>query len=141
MKKKLVTIILISAITMFMSCSNNSPKGVAQKFLKDLQEEKFDDAKKYGTEATGKMLDVAKSFSNLDPGSIVVKDKKWKKKYVITDVQENGDKAVVKYKEEGGDAEETLEMSKINGRWMVDIRKEEVMKKNDEMAHADEKVA
>jgi len=111
-------IVLIAFITM-TSCSNEgSPKKVAEKFLTALNARKWDEAKKYSTESFGKFLDMLKSFSAQDssqvkPVKFEIKDEK---------IAADGKTATVGFKTEDDPSPKTLDLTKIDGVWKVDIK-------------------
>ena len=67
------------------------------------------------------------------------------KSFTITKVEEDGDKAKVYYKSEGSDKEESLDLKKVDGKWLVSINKEQGNKEHgapgeegDDHAHPDD---
>ena len=108
-------------IAFLVACSGgNSPKGVAENFLKAKSKLDFEGAKKYGTEDTGKLLDMFSSFTKMMPDS--AKNKTLK--IDIISEKEDGEKATVIYKEEGNDGEQTLNLVKVDGKWKVAMSKD-----------------
>ncbi len=109
-------------ICFLVSCSGNSPKSVAENFLKAMNKMDFDGAKKYGTEDTGKMLDMLGGFAKMMPDS-AKKDVKTK----ITSEKIEGDKATYTYKEVGKDSgEQTIHLVKVDGNWKVAMSKDDL---------------
>lgn len=111
MKKILFTLI---TFTLLMCSCSSGPKGAAQNFSENLAKGKIDEAKKYATESTGKLLDLAAGFggakTNADFKFVFVKDS----------VVEN--KAWVTFKDGSKeDDQQTLELVKIDGDWKVDM--------------------
>jgi hypothetical protein len=109
--KKLFFILM--SVVLMCSCSSG-PKKTAQNFTENLAKGKVDEAKKYATETTGKMLDFAMSMggnNKIDPDFkfIFVKDS-------IVD-----NKAWVTYKGGEDKNEETLELVKVDGDWKVNV--------------------
>ncbi len=105
--KKVLTILALSAF--LFSCSSGPEKAVKH-FTENLAKGKVEEAKKYATESTGKMLDFASGFGGLsiDPNfkfelltDSVVDNKAW-----ITFINQQG-------------KEETVEVVKIDGDWLV----------------------
>jgi len=119
MKKILITFLLLGSL-MLASCSGNSPKAVAEKFLKAINAGDFKEAKKYCDEKTGDLIGMLESFSKGEKPK-----EKDIKSFTITKVEENGDTAKVFYKAEGSDKEESLDLKKIKGKWLVSINKEQ----------------
>lgn len=110
MKKLLFTLI---AFTLLMCSCSSGPKSAAQNFTENLAKGKIDEAKKYATESTGKLLDMAASMG----GSKVNPDFKFE--FVKDSVADN--KAWVTFKDSSKDSEQTLELVKIDGDWKVDM--------------------
>ena len=150
MRKILLTFSLLLGLFL-VSCSSNNPKAVAEKFLNALYNEDYTEAKKYCDKQTAEILDVLDGFAKeAQKGQEdKKKDKKDKKdfKIVFTKVEENGDKAKVFYKkpkefvdEEGGDdkdqdKESSLDLKKVDGKWLVSINKEQGMKEQGLQGH------
>lgn len=105
--KKSITILTLSAL--LFSCSSG-PENTAKNFTENLAKGKVDEAKKYATESTGKMIDFASGF-----GGIPV-DPNYKFQMIKDSVAEN--KAWVTYLNEKG-SEQTIEVVKIDGKWLV----------------------
>ncbi|MBU0488148.1 MAG: lumazine-binding protein [Bacteroidetes bacterium] len=118
--KKVLTFALVAVIAVaFMACGgskNNTPEGVAEEFAKALNDKKWDDAKKLGTEATGQMIDMMSSMAGLGGDEEKVKEFKDFK----AEVKDNA--AVVKYLADG--KEEKLDLVKKDDKWLVDMKKE-----------------
>lgn len=105
--KKIISILAISLL--LFSCSSG-PSDAAKNFTENLAKGKVDEAKKYATESTGKMIDYANRFGGLpiDPNfrfemlnDSIVKNKAW-----------------VTYTNQEGRIE-TVEVVKIDGNWLV----------------------
>ncbi len=130
MKKNLVKFTTLLVVSFMIACSGGSgPKSVAENFLKATQAEKFDDAKKYCTDETGKLLDMMSSFAKM--GDKDKKEKKEEKKFTMGEEKIDGDNASVTYKMEGKDAvEQTIKMKKVEGKWKVAISKDDMSKKD-----------
>ncbi|TAH42985.1 MAG: DUF4878 domain-containing protein [Bacteroidetes bacterium] len=112
--------LLISCIFLLFSCTGgDSPKAVAEQYLKAIGQYDFDGAKKYGTEDTGKLLDVMSGFAKMAPDST-----KNEVSFVILDEKIEGEKAIVIYKEEGKESETSLNLLRIEGKWKVNMTKE-----------------
>ena len=109
MKKILLT---ISISTLLFSCSSG-PEKAAKNFTENLAKGKVIEAKKFATESTGKMLDLATSFGGLpvDPNfkfemskDSIVENKAW-----VTFVNQKG-------------KTESMELVKIDGDWLVHMQ-------------------
>ena len=112
--------LLISCFLLLFSCSGgDSPKAVAEQYLKAIGQYDFEGAKKYGTEDTGKLLDVMSGFAKMAPDST-----KNDVSFVILDEKIDGEKASVIYKEEGKESETSLNLLRIEGKWKVNMTKE-----------------
>ncbi len=106
MKKLVITAALAALL---FSCSSG-PESTAEKFTESLAKGKIEEAKKYGTESTKKMLDLASAFGGLpiDP------DFEFKvKKDSIVD-----NKAWITFTNQKGE-EDVIELVKIDGKWLV----------------------
>lgn len=113
---------LVAAVILFTSCggSGDSPKAVAQKFITALEDKKWDDAAALGTEDTKKAVQMLQSFASMMP-----QDAK-KKEYEFGEEKVDGDKATVSYKEKGTDKEQTVNLVKQDGKWLVSMSKDEM---------------
>jgi hypothetical protein len=109
-------------ICFLFACSGNSPKSVAENFLKAMNKMDFDGAKKYGTEDTNKMLDMLSGFAKMMPDSAKKEDVKME----ITSEKIEGDKATYTYKEEGKDGDQTINLVKVDGKWKVAMSKDDM---------------
>jgi hypothetical protein len=103
-------IIFTLAMSAFLFSCSSGPENTAKNFTENLAKGKIDEAKKYATESTGKMLDFASSFGGvpIDPNfefemikDSIVGNRSW-----VTFVNQKGKK-------------ETMEMVKIDGDWLV----------------------
>ncbi|HNZ41711.1 MAG TPA: DUF4878 domain-containing protein [Bacteroidales bacterium] len=106
------------------SGKENKPAAVAVKFLKHLRAFEFDEARKLGTESTGKMLDMFSMMLELskEKGKDPSKDKKDVNINVVKTAID-GKNAVVTYKDENG-KEQQLDLVKVKGKWLVNMKKE-----------------
>ncbi len=119
--KKLFSILVVAALAIFVvSCGGGAkPEATAEQYLKHLAEGEFDKAGELGTKDTKDLLNMLKTFSG---------GQKPEKKNEVKDVKctvEAGDStAVCSYccndKGENG----TLKMLKVDGKWMVNEKKE-----------------
>ena len=120
--KYLLSSILVLVI---VSCGGgDTPKSVAENFLKALNKMDYETAKKYGSEDTGKLLDMMSGFSKLMPDSA-----KQDRSFEMKDEKINGDKATVLYTASGEEGEQSLNLVKIDGKWKVAMSKDSM---NDE---------
>lgn len=127
MKKLLLSIIALVMISMtIVSCgSKNDPKEVALNYLNALKSLDYEGAKKFSTPETGKMLDMLSSFSSMMPDSM--KEQAKKIKIEIKEAKEEGDKCTVKFvSSDKPEAEEVLNMVKKDGKWLVNMGKDDM---------------
>lgn len=129
--KRSLKYLLISAlaITIYSCGGGDSPKSVAENFLKAMNKMDFETAKKYGSEDTGKLLDMMSSFSKLMPDSA-----KKEKSFEMKEEKINGDKATVTYLYSDEDGEQTVNLIKVDGKWKVAMGKDSM---NDEEGSMD----
>jgi hypothetical protein len=123
--KKVINLLLVAfAVVAFHSCtkSGDSPEAVAEKFLQHLYKNEFTEAKAFGTESTGQYLDMLKSFADMSgDAKKEVEDVKIENLKAETD----GDKAMVTYTIDG--KEDQLPLIKQDGKWLVNMSKEDQM--------------
>lgn len=122
MKNLQINSFFLSVLLLLFACTGgDSPKSVSEKYLKAIGAYDFDAAKKYGTEDTGKLLDIMNGFAKMVPDST-----KNNINFTILDERIDGDKAVVVYKEEGEDGETSLSLLRVEGKWKVNMTKESI---------------
>lgn len=100
---------------------SDNPRSIADKFLKAMSSQDYELAKKYGTEETGKLLDMMSGFTKMSLDS-VGKDLSFE----ILREKIEGDNAVIFYKEGGREGELQLPLVKANGKWKVLLSKESI---------------
>jgi len=117
--------VIVAAITL-VSCSNNTPKAVAHKFLTSFYQMDFEAAKKVSTEDTKKMLEM---FQQLTPMMADSTKQQLKKiKVDIKDVKNDGpDKATVTYVTTDNPKEQTLHLVKQGNKWLAQFSKQDQM--------------
>lgn len=110
--KKIITLIMF---TFIVSCSSSAPGDAAKSFFENMAHGKIDEAKKYATEPTGKMLDFAAQLGGtpIEPDFKVeiIKDSIVGKKAWVTLKTYKGD--------EKNEKQETVELVEIDGKWLV----------------------
>ncbi len=118
--KKVIHTLLISIfmLSMFSCGSSSDPKEVGKQFLLHLQNEEWDKAKELGTEGTKASIQMIVGFMEMSKQ----KDEKKKSKLEFGECEINGDEAVLHYTADG--KEETLNLVKKDGEWLVDWKKE-----------------
>ncbi|MEP7168320.1 MAG: lumazine-binding protein [Bacteroidota bacterium] len=108
------------------SCHNNySPKAVAENFLEAFNQKKFDEAKKYCTPETVKLVEIAESLAKLSSAKTDFTGKD----YTVLSQEIRGETAFVKFKEKGNDEMQLLTLKYSGNQWLVSITKEDVMSK------------
>ena len=104
-------------------CSENDPKTVAKKFLCASARMDYDAAKKYAPPATAKLLDMLSAASDFTPDSI---KKKMEASFeIVKDYQRSDTLAIVLYHLKNSDTDQTLNVVKRGGKWLVNVSKEE----------------
>ena len=107
-------------LAFFIACGgNDTPKSVAENFLKAMNKMDYETAKKYGTADTGKLLEMISGFAKMMPDSA-----KQEKNFEIKDEKVEGDKATVTYAESGEEGIQTLNLVKVDGKWKVAMSKD-----------------
>ena len=123
MKKLILSLFLIGSL-MLTSCSGNSPKTVAEKFMTAVNANNFDEAGKYCDAQTSQLLKSFSEFMKSVPSSDA-KNEQLFKGFKITKVEENGDTAKVFYTtEDSSGKENALDLKKVDGKWIVSMNKE-----------------
>ena len=116
----------IAVILFLASCSKGySPKSVAANFFNAFSQKKFDDAKKYCTPETVKLVEVAESLSKMSS----VKTGFTGKQYEVLSQEIHGENAKVKFKEKGTDEIQEITLINTGTEWLVSVSKEDVMSK------------
>jgi hypothetical protein len=103
---------------------DNTPESVAVRFLQYMGKFEFEEARKISTEKTHRMLDMLDML--MDISKEQGKDSLLQKKDIhveVTNVAIDKNVAVVKYKNETGQ-EQSIDLLKENGKWLVDLKKE-----------------
>ncbi len=122
--------LLVGAVV-FTSCSSNSPKAVADKFLTAFYHMEYEEAKKYSTDETKSQMDMMSQISGMMGDTA----KQEAKKMVIDikDVKEEGETATVTYAikdvpgKETAAGTQTLKMVKQKGKWLASWNKQDMM--------------
>ena len=128
MKKiiQLFALLLVSSVVLF-SCSNSQkPEDVATQFTKAMKEQNWEEAKKLSDEETKGLIELMASFSKM--GDSASKNNDVKKAsaeeliFVKSEVKDST--AIVYFKDKATSKEEKIPMRKVNGKWLVAIKKE-----------------
>lgn len=109
MKKVFSTLLVL----VFLYACSSGPEKAAKNFTENLAKGKIEEAKKYATEPTGKLLDLASGFGTLPLNP------NFKFIFIKDSVADN--KAWVYYQDEKGD-DELVELAKIDGTWKVHLQ-------------------
>jgi hypothetical protein len=121
MKNKFKGFIIIISMVIWACNGSDTPRSVAEKFLKAMSTQDFETAKKYGTEETEKLLDMMSGFTKMTTDSVAKE-----LKFEITREKVEGENAVIYYKEEGREGELQLPMVRVEGKWKVLLSKESI---------------
>ncbi|MEP7265912.1 MAG: hypothetical protein ABI772_15520 [Bacteroidota bacterium] len=102
--------VLLLLMFCIVSCSYpDSPKSVAEKFLTGFQKHDFDEAAKYGTKETGKILKQIERIEELEKSPMPLP----KGNITIVSEEMEGKTAVVYFKTGDENAEEKLKLIKV----------------------------
>jgi len=130
MKKLLFSLAFLAFAAMtIVSCGGKSdPKSVATSFLTARNKMDYENAKKFGTPETGRMLAMLASFSSMVPDSSknMIKGAKVE---IKGEPKIEGDKCtLVATTTIGGEPkDETITLVKKDGKWLVNMSKDETM--------------
>lgn len=124
---KLFAIVVLASLA-FVACQKETPEAVAKKFLGHLQKKEYDEAKKLGTEATGKFLDMMKSLEQMGGAAAETPETAPAENLKCT---VDGDTAVCTYTQNG--EEQKLDLVKQDGKWLVNMSKEDSMGGTEDM--------
>ncbi len=103
-------VLLVSLSVLLFACSSSGPENAARNFTENVAKGKIEEAKKYATESTGKVLELASSFGSLEINP------NFEFKMIKDSIVDN--KAWVTFKNQEGKTE-TIEVVKIDGKWLV----------------------
>ena len=133
MKLKSISFIIILA-SVFFSCTGNSdtPKKVAAQFLEAMEKRNYEEAMRYSTRSTQKLLTQLQRLEELTGENDGVKPNK----VTIISEEIQSDKAVVYFKEEGNDLQQRISLKRVEDEnkqkvWKVDLLKEELQLNRD----------
>jgi hypothetical protein len=115
--KKLGTVLAVLMSVALVAGCGKSPKDTAKAFTENLSKGKISESKKYATEQTGQLLDMASSM-----GVIPVEPNF---RFILVEQVIDGNKAVVKYRETPDGEVESMDLVKIDGKWKVHMKKDE----------------
>ncbi|MCK9611536.1 MAG: DUF4878 domain-containing protein [Bacteroidales bacterium] len=110
--------------------NENQAAETAVKFLKHLAKFEFDQARMYGTETTSKTIDMISMMYEMSKKN--GKEADFQPKDINVEVIKtaiDGKNAIVNYKNENGEIKQ-VELVKVNGKWLVNMKKETPIKGN-----------
>lgn len=112
-------ITLVAAVLMLgmISCNDNSPKGVSEKFLNAFYHMEYEKARQVATPQTIELINLIEQFSITQTDSTRQSAKKIK--IEILDVKEEENNATVTYSVSSEPGEQKLKLEKQNGKWLV----------------------
>lgn len=110
MRKQLFLLVAVFSVFLFTACSSGSPTSVAKNFTEAIAKGKYDEAKKYCTEPTGKLLDMAAALGG---GAEIKPDFKFES------IREEIDGETAKVFVKKG--EDAIDLVKIDGAWKVNM--------------------
>ncbi len=118
-------LLLVAVSVMLTSCSKNTPKEVANIWLTGFNHMEFEQSIKVSTNETKNLLESLQQLTEgvSDSGKMEIK----KIKVNIKDAKEDGDKAVVTYTSSDNPAEQTLNLVKQDGKWLVMFTKTDLV--------------
>ncbi|MFO8065960.1 MAG: DUF4878 domain-containing protein [Bacteroidales bacterium] len=118
---KVLTIVM-AGLFIFSACEKAlTPEQVAEKFLNLVEEQKFEEAKEYGTEQTQQVLDMYASLNQM--GASMAEDEEFEPgKIEEIECVAEGDKAKCTYTIDGEFDE--IPLVKQDDKWLVDLKKE-----------------
>ncbi len=117
--------LIMLLITLTACNSGNSPKKAASKFLNAFNEKNYEEARKYATPETIKLVDLMENLSKMSSSIDSVPHSK----IVVTDEKIDGDNATVVFNEEGSNDSEEVNLKKVDGKWLVHITKADISAK------------
>lgn len=107
---------IILPLFLLLSCGSggNSPKGIASQFLEHVSRGEYDQAKAFGTAGTAMYLDFSLQMM---PAGL---DKTFNYKILRDSIV--GDHAWVFFFDERTKHEESMDLTKVDNKWKVDLR-------------------
>jgi len=133
MKKsiQLLALLLLSSVVFFSCSSSEKPEDVAKQFTKAMNEQKWEEANKLSDDNTKGLIKMMQSFSAMG-GAAISKDSADKLnaqvEFVKSEVKDST--AIVYFKDKVSSSEQQLTLKKINGKWLVSMKKESMKKES-----------
>lgn len=124
MKSKFSFSVLIALFAVACGAGAPSPSEVAEKFLTHTNKMEFAEAKQYSSKETSEMLDMLSGFASQ------MGEQEAPKPFKITGEKIDGDSATVSYRTEGDELDENISLIKVDGKWLVNVNKEDLDKEN-----------
>lgn len=121
MKTPITLALLFPLLLAACGGSSDSPSDVATKFLTHTNKMEFKEAKEYATKSTGEVLDMIGGMAAMMP-------KEDPKTFKIVNESIDGETATVTYRTDGKEEDETLNLVKEDGKWLVNMSKEDMNK-------------
>jgi uncharacterized lipoprotein YehR (DUF1307 family) len=127
MKKsiQLLALLLLSSVVFFSCSSSEKPEDVAKQFTKAMNEQKWEEANKLSDDNTKGLIKMMQSFSAMG-GAAISKDSAAKliaqMEVVKSEVKDST--AIVYFKNKVTSEEQQVPLKKINGKWLVAMKKE-----------------
>lgn len=130
------SILIMGLLLVVISCNKeDGPEKVAEKFLTHISKAEFAEAKEYCDEKSGGFLDMMAGMV----GENKPTDEEAGKVEIIKS-EINEDKAKVTYKNSNEEGEKTLDLVKVEDKWLVTIDKENQNKEEGAPAFDEEEV-
>jgi ketosteroid isomerase-like protein len=123
--KKSLTLLLVAAVAVFIgACAKtNNPEAVVKEFVMALDSKDFKKAADLGTDDTDKMVELLKSFDAMQGDKKDAKAEKHAKAEKVS-CEEKGDAATCKFCCTAEGKDETYQLVKKDGKWLVDMKKD-----------------
>ncbi len=128
MKTKITPWIFLFMISIMIvaGCkSANSPGKVAERFLNAFNERKYDEARKYASPDTDKLVDLMENLSKMSTSVDSIQHKRVE----VTEEKIEGDTAFVTFREVGSEETDQIKLIKSEGKWLVHITKTDLSSK------------
>jgi ElaB/YqjD/DUF883 family membrane-anchored ribosome-binding protein len=125
--KKIVylSLSLLLAGTMLVSCNKNNPKDVAKVWLTGFNQMDFDESMKVSTNDTKNLLSSLQELTEKVSDS--AKKELKKIKVNVKDVKVTADKAIATYTTSDNPRDQTVNLVKQNDKWLVQFTKTDLM--------------
>lgn len=111
--KKFVILTLLALLSTLLSSCTDSPSKVAMKFSQAVATGQVEEAKKYCTESTAKMLDMSAALGGM------TENPNYKMNILRDSIVDN--LAYVFFTENDSDREQVMKLNKIDGEWKVSM--------------------